>query len=85
MQVRGKEVDIMQQLGEKAMTDEETDSDDPNLLVKRTLPWRSKKLKVKKMLPVVPIIGVLQLLQLLVNFLNGFSSKYSEYFHDEGP
>ena len=44
MQARGKEVEIMQQLGEKAMTDEETDSDDSNVLVKRTLPWRSKKL-----------------------------------------
>ena len=43
-QAWGNEVEIMQQLGEKAMTDEEIDSDDPNALVKRTLPWRSKKL-----------------------------------------
>lgn len=34
----------MQQLGEKAMTDEKTDSDDPSVLVKRTLPCHSKKL-----------------------------------------
>ena len=43
MQARGKEVEIMQQLNEKAMTDEETDCDD-TVLVKRTPPWRNTKL-----------------------------------------
>ena len=43
MQARGKEVEIMQRLNEKAMTDEETDCDD-TMLVKRTPPWRNKKL-----------------------------------------
>ena len=43
-QAWGNEVEIMQQLGEKATTDEEIDSDDLNVLVKRTLPLRSKKL-----------------------------------------
>ena len=33
----------MQSLGEKYMTDEETDSDDDTTLVKRSLPWRSAK------------------------------------------
>ena len=33
----------MQSLGEKYMTDEETDSDDDTTLVKRSLPWRSTK------------------------------------------
>lgn len=41
-----RKVEIMQQLNEKAMTDEETDCDDidSNRLVKRTPPWRSNKL-----------------------------------------
>ena len=45
MQARGKEVEIMQQLNEKAMTDEETDCDDTdlNVLVKRTPPCRNNK------------------------------------------
>ena len=45
MQARGKEVEIMQRLNEKAMTDEETDCDDTdlNVLVKRT-PWHNNKL-----------------------------------------
>ena len=43
MQVKGKEVEIMQQLSEKVMTDEETDCE-LNVLVRRTPPWRSKKL-----------------------------------------
>ena len=34
-QAWGNEVEIVQQLDEKAMTDEETDSDDPNVLVKK--------------------------------------------------
>ena len=39
-------MEIMQQLNEKAMTDEETDCDDTdlNVLVKRTPPWRNNKL-----------------------------------------
>ena len=46
MQARGKEVEIMQQLNEKAMTDKETDCDDTdlNVLVKRTPPWHNNKL-----------------------------------------
>lgn len=44
MQAKGKEVDIMQQLNEKVMSDEETDCDEPSILVKRTPPWRSEKL-----------------------------------------
>ena len=43
MQAKGKEVEIMQQLSEKVMTDEETDCE-LNVLVRRTPPWRSKKL-----------------------------------------
>ena len=39
-------MEIMQQLNEKAMTDEETDCDDTdlNVLVKRTPPWHNNKL-----------------------------------------
>ena len=35
----------MQALGEKFMSDEETDTEDRNTLVKRTPKWRSEKLK----------------------------------------
>ena len=44
MQAKGKEVEVMQQLNEKVMSDEETDYDEPSILVKRTPPWRSEKL-----------------------------------------
>ena len=45
MQAQGKEVNIMQKISEKMMTDEETDSEDEHsVLMKRHLPWRSKML-----------------------------------------
>ena len=45
MQAQGKEVNIMQEMSEKMMTDEETDSEDEHsVLMKRHLPWRSKML-----------------------------------------
>ena len=45
MQAQGKEVNIMQKISEKMMTDEETDSEDEHsVLMKRHLPWRNKML-----------------------------------------
>ena len=46
MQAQGKEVDIMQQIIEKVMTDKETDCDDGDsqVLVRRMPPWCSSKL-----------------------------------------
>lgn len=34
----------MKQLNEKLMTDEETDTEEPNCFIRRSLPWRSEKL-----------------------------------------
>ena len=45
MQARGKEVNIMQKICEKMMTDEETDGEDGHsVLLKRVPPWHSKML-----------------------------------------
>ena len=41
---KGREADIMQTLNEKYMSDEETDTEDPQALVRRSPSWRSEKL-----------------------------------------
>lgn len=40
----GREVPVMQALNEKYMSDEETDTEDNNALLKRSPTWRSEKL-----------------------------------------
>lgn len=45
-QANKREAEILRKLGEKLMSDEETDSEDPNTLIKRSPPWRSEKLNL---------------------------------------
>ena len=45
MKVAGRrQVAVMKKLGEKYMSDEETDNEDNSVLIKRSLPWRSSAL-----------------------------------------
>ena len=39
-----RQVAVMKKLGEKFMSDEETDNEDNSVLIKRSLPWRSSAL-----------------------------------------
>ena len=39
-----RQIAVMKKLGEKFMSDEETDDDDNSVLIKRSLPWRSSAL-----------------------------------------